>query len=95
MSKRDAPARLKLSDFKERKELEGAVDVEMDDGQVFRIPPPELWPDAVGKVGDGDIEEVGRLILGAETFDSFVAAGGTGMLLQAIVDDHHGAKPGE
>lgn len=95
MSKRTGPAKVKLSDFKERKEIEGAIDVEMDDGQVFRFPPPELWPDEFTRTRkDMAPEEQARALLG-EQFDAFIAAGGTIMLALSIVGDHHGASAGE
>jgi hypothetical protein len=46
--------RVVLADFKANKRDEGAIEIEVDDGVMIRIDPPELWPDeamaaAVGK----------------------------------------------
>lgn len=96
MSQRTGPTRIKLSDFKERKELEGAIDVETDDGQVFRIPPPEIWPDEVSALARvQDVPGMARAILGDEKFEAFIAAGGTATLLNAIYADVHGADAGK
>lgn len=97
MSKRTGPTKVKLSDFKERKELEGAIDVETDDGQVFRIPPPEVWPDEVNDItkGDRDAVRMAQVILGADQYEKFCAAGGNAAMLHGIFAEVHGASPGE
>lgn len=96
MAKKTGPTRVKLSDFRERKELEGAIDVETDDGQVFRIPPPELWPDDVLPLAQAkDIVGMARRILGDESYDKFTAAGGSAGILNAIFVEHHGTAAGE
>lgn len=96
MSKRSGPTKVKLADFKERKAEEGAIDVEAEDGQVFRIPPPELWPDEVGELArTGDLVALAVAVLGGEDrFEAFKAAGGTATLLNAIVGDVHGDSLG-
>lgn len=95
MSKRTGPERVKLSDFKERKGTEGAVDVELDDGTVVRFPPPELWPDEFTRVRkDMTPEEQAQAILG-DKFAVFISGGGTIMLALAIVGEFHGANAGE
>lgn len=103
MSKRDG-RRVVLADYKERKADEGAIDVVLPDGTVFRIPPPELWPDgAMRKIQAAnrpgaeayDIEEQARDICGAAEFELFVAQGGSAVLIQALIKDHHGTSTGE
>lgn len=96
MSRRTGPPVVKLSDFKERKELEGAFDIECEDGTKFRVPPPELWPDEVGRLARiGDLPALAIAVLGEEKFEAFKAAGGTATLLNAIIGDQHGASLGE
>lgn len=96
MSKRTGPARIKLSDFKERKGREGSVEVETDDGQVFVIPPPELWPDDVAKLyQENDGVGMCRALLGSDKYDAFVAAGGSSAMIGAIFAEVHGADAGE
>lgn len=98
MSKRTGPVKVKLSDFRERKELEGAIDIETDDGQTFRVPPPEVWPDDVQKFVKGeekDIVGLSKAILGNDRYAAFCAAGGSAALLNAIFAEYHGADVGE
>lgn len=88
--------RIRLTDYKERKESEGAIDVETDDGQVFRIPPPELWPDSVGKlVRENDLVGLGEALLGADGYARFVEAGGSAVILNGIFAEVHGVDVGE
>lgn len=90
------PTKVNLTDYKERKEAEGAIDVETDDGQTFRIPPPELWPDAVGKlVKEGDMVGLGEALLGPDGYERFVAAGGSAVILNGIFAEVHGIDVGE
>jgi hypothetical protein len=96
MSKKAGPVRVKLSDFKERKELEGAIEIETDDGQVFRLPPPEVWPDEVEELyRKREIVSMCRAIMGDEPYDRYVAAGGSASLLNAIFAEYHGTSAGE
>lgn len=81
-----------LSDFKARKEQEGAIDIETDSG-VFTILPPELWPDAALDP-DADPITGARALLG-DRYDDFVAAGGSAAIISAIVTDEHGLSMGE
>lgn len=98
MSKRTGPTRVKLSDFKERKGVEGRIDVELDDGSVFTIPAPELWPEDFyrtrAKLDDADLEQTARLIVGDAEYDRFVAGGGTAVLFHALLNEEHGATAG-
>lgn len=87
--------RVKLSDYKDRKADEGAIEIETDDGQVWRVAPPELWPDDVLSLAERD-DSVGaaRLLIG-ERYDEFVKAGGSAMLVMSIVKDEHGISTPE
>lgn len=93
MSKRTGPHKVSLSDFKERKENEGAIDIEAG-GKTFRVPPAELWPDEVSTLR-GDLVAQAKCIMGDEAFGGFQAAGGTANLLDAIIKDVHGADAGK
>ena len=96
MSKRTGPTRVKLADYKERKDREGRIEIETDDGQVFTVPPPELWPDEFTKARkDMDPETQVRQLLGDEATERYQAAGGTIMALLGIVGEELGAQAGE
>lgn len=103
MSKR-SHVRIKLSDYKERKADEGAIDIELDDGSLFRIPPPELWPDEVMErtrtltkenAHEYPLAEQARDIVGAEEWARFTANGGTAVLFHSLLKEDHGADLGE
>lgn len=85
--------KVRLSEWRERREAAGALDIETDDGQVFRIPPPELWPDAVYEA-EGVVDRV-RLILGEDTWAQAQAAGLSATALNAIWADRENLTLGE
>lgn len=88
--------RVVLTDYKAKKVEEGAVDIDLGDGTVVTIPPPPVWSDAVVAAGRAqDLEAAGRALLGDADYDRFVAAGGSGTLLNAIVLDELGLDVGE
>lgn len=98
MSKRNPPVMINLADFKKRKEREGSIPVELDDGHIFRIPPPELWPDAfytkteaAKKNGGGyDLEEMARDMVGNDAeYDRFLANGGSAGLFHSLLKEAH------
>lgn len=62
---------------------ERSIDIETADGQVFTIPPPQLWPDAV----DDAVGEVAtaKVIMGAKQYAEFVKAGGNARVLGDII----------
>lgn len=85
--------RVKLSDFKAKKEEEGAIDIEMDDETVFRIPPPELWPDTVGEcLAKGETLVAARALIEAngQNYEEFVAKGGSATIILGVIGDIHG-----
>ncbi len=102
MSKREH-ARFNLKDYKERKADEGAIDVELWDGHVMRIPPPELWPDEIGEriqaERDGGEKfppnAMAAAIVGADELDRFIADGGTVTLFMTFMKDGHQLDVGE
>jgi hypothetical protein len=85
--------RFRLSEFTERKREQGSIEIETDDGSVFRVDPPELWPDDIASATNN--EAAARLIMGGDPFDAFVAAGGSATLLVSIIAEAHGVSLGE
>lgn len=96
MPKRET-RRVVLSDFKAKKRDEGAIEIEAEDGTVFRIDPPALWPDdALVLAKEKRAVELATLLLGGEDgYRAFVAAGGSAALLDAIIGEELGARAGE
>lgn len=65
-------------------------------GEMFRLPPPTTWSDAVIRAADsGQVIEAAEGILGAEDYARFVAAGGNALFLQRLVEKLYGAALGE
>lgn len=89
--------RVSIAEFKARKRDEGGLDIEGEDGTLFSIPNPALWPDELMELARaGDNIGAARLVLGGdETYQRFVAAGGSAVLLMAMVKDELGASAGE
>lgn len=71
------------------------IEVEADDGQVFTVPPPELWPDEAIELTDKDPVGAARAVLGAEQYARWRESGGTAALLFAIIGKESGAQLGE
>ena len=86
--------RVVLTEFRDRRIAEASIEIELPDGPPVVIPPPDLWPDDIDTVRD-DLREMGRLILGDTEWDRFVAAGGTGKLLNALFVEAQGVSTGE
>lgn len=82
--------KFKLTEFREKIEAEGTIVVELDDGEPIRIPPPLLWPEPMPR----GWEAQQKAILG-EQYERWVAAGGSGKLLNAIIEEAQGASTGE
>lgn len=84
-----------LSDYKAKKAEEGAIDIVAGD-ETFTVPPAALWPDEMTTPEvRGDWVAQAKLLLGDDAYARFVAAGGTAVLLQAIVNDELGEAAGE
>lgn len=83
---------VRLSDFRERKMAE-AIEMVTDDDQTFLIPPLDLWPDEVDAAMP--LVDRCRLILGADDWDRFVAAGGTATIMNAVWRDRESLDLGE
>lgn len=67
------------------------IEVEADDGQVFQIPPPELWPDEAIELSDKDPVGAARAVLGPKEYERWRAAGGSAALLFAVIGREAGA----
>lgn len=104
MSKRNPTKPIKLADYRERKELEGSIPVELDDGHIFRIPAPEIWPDefykkteAARRDGGGyDLDQMARDMVGDDAeYNRFLANGGSAALFHSLLKDGHDIDLGE
>jgi hypothetical protein len=90
-----ARRRFVLSEWKKEREEAGAIDIEVDSGEVFTIPPAELWPDSV-RLATNDVEYAVAILGGQERYDAFLAGGGNAAMLNAMfAEANDGASPGE
>jgi hypothetical protein len=88
--------RVVLADYKAKKIDEGAIDIELDDGTIVTVPPPQVWPDDVILAArTGDPIGPAKLLLGDKEYERFLAGGGSGSVLNAIIFDELGMSPGE
>lgn len=60
------------------------IEIETEDGQVFTIPPPQLWSDKATdpKVG---AQETGEELMGVDQYAAFKAAGGSYAYLNFVI----------
>jgi hypothetical protein len=95
----DALPKVRLSELIERKRNEGAMEIDLDDGKPpIILDAPELWPDEFRKIaGDGKStdEDIAKLLLGADNWKRFVAAGGTQGLFLSLLQERHNLTVGE
>lgn len=86
-----------LSQFKEKKLAEGSITIELDDGAApVVVPPPQLWSDEVYAMAkDNDNAGACALVLGADEYGRFCAAGGSSAVLLSIIADTHGISLGK
>lgn len=70
----------------QQKLRERGTDLEMPDGTVFHIDPPQLWPDTVDEA-PSELETCKILLGGDERYNAFVAAGGNYRMIVALVND--------
>lgn len=90
--------KIKLGEMQERLIDEGALDVELDDGTVLRIDPPELWSDKCREIltdSTKDDADLGREMMGAANWKKFVAQGGTGALFARLLIERYQLTLGE
>lgn len=62
-------------------------------GEVFDVPAPQLWPDAISRAEH--LDEIGALILGEDHYQRYAAAGGTVRFLQDMVGALHNVDMGK
>jgi hypothetical protein len=87
--------RIVLADYKAEKRDKHAIEIEGENGEVFTIDPPHLWPDEVLELAAKfDHAGAARAILG-DRYDAFLEAGGSGILLSKIVEDELRGSLGE
>jgi hypothetical protein len=92
---------LKLSEFREKREEEASLDLELSDGTVLRIPPPDLWPDkcmdvlALQRKGEADDSDLAKAIWGAANWKKYVADGGTTAMFSRLLIERFQMTTGE
>lgn len=85
------PKRVNLSAYKAEKRDKDSIEIETDDGDVFVIDPPSLWPDSVAELAKNqDLQGIARALLGDARFDEFVAKGGSATIISKIVEEELG-----
>lgn len=62
------------------------IEIEADDGQVFTIDPPQLWPDAATDPDVGPRETMTALL--GDQLAAYQAAGGTYALLNLVIEQY-------
>jgi len=90
--------KLKLGEVRERLVDKGAIEVELSDGTIIRIDPPELWPDKCRQVLNDPAKtdaDLGREMMGAENWKKFAADGGTGALFAHLLMERYQMTAGE
>jgi hypothetical protein len=82
MSEETPVQRLKMGEVRERLAAKGSLEVELSDGTVLVIPPPELWSEKCRDIikkqrtGDADDGDLAKEIFGAAGWKAFLADGG-------------------
>lgn len=98
MSKRYKHAPVNLSDFKDKAEREGCIPVVTDSG-TFYIRPPHLLSDDEYRTflatDDADHVAQARILLGEDKYEAFVEAGGSAMIVGAILAEAIEAEQAE
>lgn len=89
--------RVKLSDWKGKKEDEGAIEIELDNGSIIRIPPPEIWPDEAlqASANQDPFALAVALVGGPDKYEEFRAAGGNAAIVAKLIEERHGVDVGE
>ena len=93
--------RLKLGEVRERLAEKGSIEVELSDGTVLVVPPPELWSDKCREIikaqraGEADDSDLAKEILGAAGWKKFLADGGTTALFSHLLIERFQMTAGE
>lgn len=90
--------RIKLADRIERQVEQRGVEIELSDGTVLYVDPPELWSTQIREAAkDKKLTREGfaKVLVGDEDWDKFVEDGGTVDLFDMIVRERWDASTGE
>lgn len=88
--------RIVLADYKQKKRDEEAIEIETEDGTIFAIDPPALWPDEIQPLALGeDMVGMAKMLIGEDKYAAFVAAGGSAAMVGAMVGEELGLDVGE
>lgn len=94
----DKVTRVKLTDRLEYQANKRGFEVELSDGAVLYVPPPELWTKearaVLAKKGT-TFEQWHRALVDGDVYDQYLAEGGTPELLEAMLREHYRATRGE
>lgn len=93
-----AKQKLKLGEEIERLAEEHGLDIELSDGTVVSIPPPELWPEESKDIfgnPQAEDEDLARCLMGDENWALFVADGGTPILFSHFLARRYQLTVGE
>lgn len=87
--------RVKLAEYVERQRDAGLIEVEMGDGTVFEIDPPQIWSDEVmAACRVGTNAALAEALLGGR-YAEFVEKGGSTNQLINMLSEEHGVSLGE
>lgn len=70
------------------------IPINLTGGKTIYVPPAQLWSDEAIEYGDKEPVKFAQALLG-DDYQAFVDAGGSAMLLNAILADFNGADTGE
>jgi hypothetical protein len=79
----------------EIREAKPTIEIETEDGEVYSVPPPELWPDEAIELSATDPLGAARALLGSERYAAFTKSGGSASLLFAVIGKEAGVPLGE
>lgn len=86
---------VKYNAWVETKREAGVVEIEMPDGTVFSIDPPEIWSDAQQDAArSGTNKGLAQALLG-DRYDEFVEKGGSANGFVYLLTEQHGLSLGE
>lgn len=94
----DELPKVKLSELVERQRTKGAIEVELSDGSVLQVDPPELWSDKARKIAadpKATDEDLGKELFGAEQWKKFIADGGGVGMFVLILQERFNMTAGE
>lgn len=88
--------KVNLHDYREQRRQEAGVELDLGDGRIVWLDPPDLWPDEVAEMAQrGENISIAKALLGDDDYEAFIAAGGTAGLIAMLVADAQGVSLGE